>query len=248
MEVGQGWSSGQASGRRALCGGLTLLICLLAGCALTRPHLDEALLAEDGNTARNCGVAECYLVACPDVLQVTIDGRPELSGACTVHADGRIDLGAASRVRVEGMSAAQIVRQVADEVDVLPVLVQVRVLEYNSQQVYLVGEVTGLQRAVPYQGPETVLDLLHRTGGIKPGAAPSEVHVIRAGVSEGRAPQVFHIDLRAIVLRHDERTNLRLQPFDQIWVGESRSSCFAKCIPPCFRELYDTIWGPHRRN
>ncbi|HJT78705.1 MAG TPA: hypothetical protein VJ739_15990, partial [Gemmataceae bacterium] len=133
-----------------------------------------------------------------------------------------------------------------EEAEAPPATVRVRVLEYNSQQVYLVGAVTGMQRAVPYQGPETVLDLLQRAGGIAPEAAPGAVHVIRCGVAEGRAPEVYHIDLAAIVLQGDQRTNLRLQPFDQVYVGESRPSCYARCIPPCLRGLYDALFGMRR--
>jgi polysaccharide biosynthesis/export protein len=246
MDVGNGWSCEHGRAGRAARVALALVLGLLGGCAWGRPHLDEALLAEAGRADRNQGVADHYLVGCPDVLDVTAQGHPDWSGPHTVKADGRIGLGRLGRVRVEGLAAPEIARRVAELAGVPPAAVRVRVAEYNSQQVYLVGEVTGLQRAVAYQGPETVLDLLQRTGGIRPGAAPGEVHVVRTGVAEGRPPQVFHIDLRAIVLDRDQRTNLRLQPFDQVYVGESRQSCFAKCIPPCLRSLYDSLCGMRR--
>ncbi len=188
MEAGKGWSSGRGKVQRRAQGGAALFLCLLAGCCLGRPHLDEALLADAGREERNRGVAEHYLVACPDVLDVTVPGRPDLSGRRTVQADGRIAFGSPGRVRVEGLTVPEVAARLEEEAEAPPGSVRVRVLEYNSQQVYLVGEVTGLQRAVPYQGPETVLDLLQRTGGIRPGAAPGEVHVIRCGVPEGRAP------------------------------------------------------------
>jgi polysaccharide export outer membrane protein len=246
MDVGRGWSSGPRQAPRAACRGLGLLLCLLTGCCLCRPHLDEALLADPGRAARNQGVIDRYRVACPDVLEVAVSGRPAWGGRYTVKADGRIDLGRLGRVRVEGLTLPDVATRVAEPLEVAPAEVHVRVAEYNSQQVYLVGQVTGLQRAVPYEGPETVLDLLKRTGGITPGAEPDEVHVVRAGVAEGQTPQVFHIDLQAIVLKQDQHTNLRLQPFDQVYVGESQESCFAKFIPPCFRCLYDLLCGMRR--
>jgi protein involved in polysaccharide export with SLBB domain len=270
MDVGKGWSSGlEQAPRRAgslwrqvsnlpilsaveksaswkLAATLGLVLCLLTGCAVGRPHLDEALLADSGTALRNQGMTQHYRVGCPDVLEVRVAGRSELGGRYTVKADGRIDLGGFGRVRVEGLAVPDIASRVAGALGATPNDVGVRVAEYNSQQVYLVGEVTGLQRAVPYQGPETVLDLLQRTGGITPGAAPGEVHVIHPGVAEGQAPQVFHIDLQAVVLKQDQRTNVRLQPFDQVYVGESEESCLAKCVPPCFRCLYDSLWGMRR--
>ena len=246
MDVGKGWSSGHGQAGRAARGAWPLLLCLLAGCAWGQVHLDQALLAEAGRAGRDQGVADQYLVGCPDVLDVTVEGHPAWRAPHTVKAYRRLGLARLGRVRVEGLAVPEIAERIAEQAEVPPATVRVRVAEYNSQQVYLVGEVTGLQRAVPYQGPETVLDLLQRTGGITPGAAPGEVHVVRAGVAEGRPPQVFHIDLRAIVLGRDQRTNLRLQPFDQVYVGESQQSCFAKCVPPCLRAVYDGLWGMRR--
>jgi protein involved in polysaccharide export with SLBB domain len=244
-DKGKGGNGGKPS--RPFCL-VPFALCLLvqAGCALGRPYLDEALLAQPQDPARSRDVAAHYVIACPDVLDVIIASRPECGGRHAVTADGRIDLGPLGRVRVEGLPVTEAARCIAEEANVPPESVQVSVAEHNSQQVYLVGEVAGPQRAVPYAGPETVLDLLRRTGGIRPGAAPGEVHVIRPGVAEGRPPEVIHIDLEAIVLDGDERTNLRLQPFDQVYVGESRRSSFAKCIPPCLRGLYDALCGLYR--
>jgi protein involved in polysaccharide export with SLBB domain len=124
--------------------------------------------------------------------------------------------------------------------------VRVRVAEFNSQQLYLFGEVTGLQRAVPYRGAETVLDLLQRVGGITPGASLGDIEVVRTHVADGKAPEVFYVDLAAIVLKHDQHSNLRLEPFDQIYVGESRRSRLTCSLPPWLRPLYKTVCGMNR--
>ena len=124
--------------------------------------------------------------------------------------------------------------------------IQVRVAEYRSQHIYLAGEGNNLQRAVSYQGPETVLDVLQRTGGIKPGAAPREVYVIRSGLAEGHAPEYFRVDLPAILLKQDQKTNLRLQPFDQIYIGETKNSSLQKCFPHWLQPLYQSLCGLKR--
>jgi protein involved in polysaccharide export with SLBB domain len=108
------------------------------------------------------------------------------------------------------------------------------------------GQVVGLHRAVPYQGPETVLELLQRVGGVTPGAAPDDVYVVRSRLAEGRPPEVFRVNLRAVVLYHDARTNVRLEPFDQVFVGETRESCLKKCVPPVLRPVYDLVCGIRR--
>jgi len=223
-----------------------VLACGATGCAATGPYVDRALLAEKGAGLRSEHVAECYTLGCPDVLELEVVGQPDLGLRRPIEPDGRIDLGGFGRLRVEGRSVEEVTRHLAELTGVSPQRMQVRVAEYNSQQIYLFGQVAGLQRAVPYQGQETVLDLLKRVGGITPGAAPGDVYVVRSRIAQGSPPEVFHVDLRAIVLDRDSRTNLRLQPFDRVYVGESRSCCLEQCIPPCFRPFYELFCGLYR--
>jgi protein involved in polysaccharide export with SLBB domain len=122
----------------------------------------------------------------------------------------------------------------------------VRVAGYNSRQIYLLGEVPGLPRSVPYRGPETVLDLLQRAGGVTPGAALDDIRVVRSHVADGRPPEVFQVDLHAILVKHDQQTNITLEPFDQVHVGERRSAQLRCCIPPWLRPLYCRACGVQR--
>jgi protein involved in polysaccharide export with SLBB domain len=220
---------------------------LLAGCAQTRPHVDQAVKADRGGPARNEGVAEQYVIRCPDVLEVAAADYPDLPPRATVGADGRLDRDDLGRARVEGETAAEAARAVAAALGVPPAAVRARVVEYNSQQVYLFGEVLGQHRAVAYQGPETVLDLLQRVGGITPGAAEGDIHVIRSHVADGHDPEVFHIDLRAITVGKDMSTNVRLRPFDQVYVGQTRRAVIDRCVPPWLRPAYEAAFGMRRQ-
>jgi protein involved in polysaccharide export with SLBB domain len=82
------------------------------------------------------------------------------------------------------------------------------------------------------QGPETVVELLRRTGGLTPQAEPAQVHVVRPNVAVGRRPEVFPVDLEAILMHGDDRSNVVVQPYDHIYVGETRRSVLAKYLPP----------------
>jgi len=225
---------------------LGVVLCLLAGCAHTEPHVDQAVKADRGGSQRNQGVAERYLVHCPDVLAVSIDGRPDLGGSAAVSADGRLNLENLGRPRVEERTTTEVTNGLAAALQAPPDSVHVRVAEFKSQQVYLFGEVIGLPRAVPYQGPETVLDLLQRVGGITPGASAGDIHVIRSHVAEGRDPEVFHIDMQAITQQMDQRTNVRLQPFDQVYVGQTRRAVIARCMPPWLQPAFQSLVGLRR--
>jgi protein involved in polysaccharide export with SLBB domain len=227
---------------RALLALLPFLVMLASsGCATTQSHVDKDLMAERGAAVRNEGIADRYGIGCPDVLELTVGGHPELSHRYTVAPDGRIELDNLGQPRVEGRTAPEVAQAVADTLRLPPEYVEAQVVEFKSQSLYLFGEVNGLQRSVPYRGHETVLDLLQRIGGITPGAAPEEVYVVRSRVSEGQRPEVFHVDLHAIVEKHDQKTNVRLEPFDQVHVGATRRARLEKCIPPWLRPIFHAL-------
>jgi protein involved in polysaccharide export with SLBB domain len=226
-----------AEGSRSIwwAGLLTPLLALLGGCVTNRGQIEQAVRARRPPATHFLQLAAAYRARCPDVLQVDIAGLPQYSGAKRIEADGRIDLAEAGRPQVDSETTPEIVRTVAELVSVPPEQVHVTVAEYNSQYLYLFGPVGGSQRAVPYQGPETVLDLLHRAGGLSSSAALRDITIIRPHVAEGKRPEVFHIDLSAIVLRNHAETNILLEPFDQVHIGQSRRSCFNDCLPPWLR-------------
>lgn len=239
MKTGEPWS----------CWRLLALACLAAlsllggaGCVKDRAFVEKNLMARPAPGAA-ATVGECYRVGCPDVIGLEIAQRSEFAGPYEIGTDGRINLGDYGNPRVEGRTLAEVVKLIAEETGVSPESVKVDVAEYRSQHVLLFGEVTGLQRSVPYRGPETVLELLQRVGGITHGAAPNDVYVVRPNVGANRRPEVFHVDLNAIVMRQDHKTNIRVEPFDQVFVGETRRAKIEKAIPPILRGVYRMIPG-----
>jgi protein involved in polysaccharide export with SLBB domain len=221
---------------------LVCLACLAPGCAIERAKVERNLMSDKNNPVRSEGVSDHYLVHCPDVLDLRVSFRPEWSKRYPVAADGCIDLGDYGRVRVEGKTPPAIARLVADELGMTATEVKVRVAEYRSQQLLLFGQVVGWQRSVPYQGQETVLDVLQRVGGITPGAEPREVYVVRTHFQDGSRPELFQIDLDAIVVKKDMATNIRVLPYDQIYVGETRKARIERNIPPLLRPVLGLFW------
>jgi protein involved in polysaccharide export with SLBB domain len=222
------------------------LVALAAGCAAHHSQLEQALLADRNPAAHSQGASAEYRVHCPDVLEVRVAGSGGPSRRCRIGADGRIDLGDAGRLRVDSQTTPQVAAAAAELLDVSAGRVEVRVAEFSSQQVYVFGEVTGQQRALPYRGPETVLDLLQRAGGLTPGAAPSDVEVVRPHVADGKTPEVFHVSLDAILHQNDQHSNVRLEPFDQVYIGQSSPSRLRPCVPPWLRPLYEALCGMRR--
>jgi protein involved in polysaccharide export with SLBB domain len=255
------WLPGSPLGsscRRARTGGLRglgkaglfacagFLLIQSAGCTSQRPWVDRAIMAQPTPPAILDSTAAEYLVSCSDLLEIKVSGRPDLSSTQEIAGDGKVNAGNGERVRVEGLTTAAVSRRLAGVSRLGFDQVTVRVAEYHSQQIYLLGQAVGLQRSVPYQGPERVLELLQRVGGVTAGAAPDEVYVVRSRIAEGKQPEVYHVRLREILTKHDESTNIRLQPQDQIYVGETNRSALSRYLPPWLKPLFDSFWGMAR--
>lgn len=187
--------------------------------------------------------AKAYRVGSPDVVKLTVPGRSELSGTYVVQANGCIDLGEMGGIRVEGLTATEAARHVGTLARVNPEAVRFEVVEYQSQHVYLAGEVNGLQRAVAYQGPETIVDLLRRTGGITEDGAPDEVRIVRNPMLAKSEPEVLRVDLRAVLTDKNPAANVIVQPYDQIFVPETKQARVGKCLHPWVRNLGKALGG-----
>jgi protein involved in polysaccharide export with SLBB domain len=216
--------------------GILLGLAVASGCAGDGGRLSKALIADRQPATHARDLESHYRVHCADVLRVEVRGAPESSGVCKVALDGRIAL-AEHRVEVEGRPTGRIAALVAREVGAREADVVVSVKEYNSQRLYLFGEIAAKYQTLPYRGPETVVDLLRRVGGGTQGAALADVRVVRSHVADGLPPEVFHVDLEAILVKNDLQTNIRLEPSDHIHIGQSRRSKVACQLPPWLREL-----------
>jgi len=124
-----------------------------------------------------------YVVGPGDILQVTVYGNEELSRAPTVQPNGTIGLPLLGDVAVTGLSASEIQRKLtallARDFLVNP-QVEVKVKEYQSQFVSVVGEVNNPGRK-PLRGRTRLFDVLIEAGGFTPRASGEVVITRREG-------------------------------------------------------------------
>lgn len=136
-----------------------------------------------------------------------------------VQIDGSIDLGRLGRIRVAGMTVEQIEEAVENQIAMYgePESINVRLVETNAAQVYVIGEV-GSPAAYPINGNEHVLDAILRAGGLTSKASPCDIILVRPTDPNG-CRVVLPVCYRQITQVGDVTTNYQLQPGDRIVVG-----------------------------
>jgi protein involved in polysaccharide export with SLBB domain len=174
---------------------------------------------------------EDYRLACPDVIAVTCLAFPNIAGQYPIEPDGTVAVPGLGAVVVGGCTAGEAADRLAAAAGLPAGRIRVTIHEHNSRVVFLSGPGAGSERIVPYRGPETVVEFLQRCGGLEAQAEVSEIHVVRPNVATGRRPDVFTVDLAAILVRGDAASNVTLEPYDQVYVAATRRSAWARYLP-----------------
>lgn len=228
---------------------------LVAGCTDAKFLHHHCPVPTDANTAAAAPAPDAaYRVGCTDVLEVAFTDRPEWDAMASVGVDGRLPLETPASPRVEGMTLAEVRDALARDGGVPPERVTVWLASARSSHVYVHGPIRGRIRAVAYQGPEPTIEFLKRVGGLPPGSRLSQVYVVRPNVAAGGRPEVFRVDVPAVLLDGDPATNVLLRPSDEVYVGETRGSVVSRLLPgwlgPAYRRVVGLLpddWWPFNR-
>jgi polysaccharide biosynthesis/export protein len=189
------------------------IICLviLPGGALTPQNATNA--APEAQTS-STGVLPDYRIGNGDVLQISVWGQPQLTGAATVRPDGRISLPLVSDVSVSGLTVSEARSLLQDKFSpyVKRPAVSVQVAEVHSKMVYVTGEV---QRPGAYLilNPITVVQLVTRAGGATSFAKTKRVYILRPPNGQ-RIP----VNLKAALQGHHSDQDLPLAAGDTVVV------------------------------
>jgi polysaccharide export outer membrane protein len=121
-----------------------------------------------------------YQVGPGDLLDVAVIGNDDLSRVPTVQTNGAITLPLLGEVQVAGLTVAEVQRKVTNLLEkdyLVSPNVEVKVREYHSQYVSVVGEVNNPGRK-PLRGRTRLFDALIEAGGFKTTAS-GEVVITR---------------------------------------------------------------------
>ena len=177
----------------------------------------------DGKSSRD------YIVGGNDVLSIKVYEEGDLSkDSVRVSADGYISFPLISRLKVDGLSTAEIgeliSRKLAEGQYLLNAHVSVVVTEYNSKQFMVLGAVTA-PGSYPLTAHERILNAISKAGGIKETGAGKRAKVVHTeNPGTAREEQiVIDVDLQGILRGTDQHANLLLYDKDTLFITTAES-------------------------
>jgi protein involved in polysaccharide export with SLBB domain len=230
--------------RRHCALGACIACLVLSGCADCRFLTQRCPQPDNPDAAASAPTpAAAYRIGCPDVLVVSFADFPDWNVLAAVDLDGRLKLESPGSVSAEGRTLNDVRADLARLAGVAPDRVAVDLAAARSSRIFIQGPIRGRTRIVPYQGPEPVLEFLTRVGGLPPGSKLNQVYVVRPNVAAGSRPEVFRVDVSAVLIDNDQTTNVLLQPSDEVYIGETSRSVLSRALPNWLGPLYRRFIG-----
>lgn len=184
-------------------------LCAQFACGSSAPRVQPKLEAPVASTTLGPG----------DVFLLQIVGEKDLPDEYQVASDGSVDFPYLHSVQVAGLEPHELARLVRQRLMDAKILkdpsVVIRVKEYRSKQVTILGQVR-TPGSYPFQPGMTLVQAISIAGGVNSIAVRDAVRLTRRG-KDGRSRTVV-IDLDSINAGATE--DVPLQPSDRIYVSE----------------------------
>lgn len=182
------------------------------------PAPPEPQTAPPGDAAAPPASEGDYEVGAGDVLEINVFGNDDLSRVPTVQTNGAVSLPLLGEVQVSGLTIAEVKRKVTNLLAkdyLINPQVEVKVKEYQSQYVSVVGEVNNPGRK-PIRGRMRLLDALIESGGFKTTSS-GDVMITRTDGSFDDGKKAITVRISASATIQDQiNLELRLKNGDII--------------------------------
>lgn len=145
---------------------------------LTRVFILVGLLWSLAGQARALPEPDDYLLGAGDVVKIVIYDHADMTTEATVAASGQIRLPLLGEIAAAGLTTSALEAAIALRLQegalIREASVNIMVLQYRSQQVTVIGQVTRPGK-YPLQRRSNVIDLIATAGGITPSGADTVV-------------------------------------------------------------------------
>lgn len=183
-----------------------------------------------------------YQIQVGDQLAIKFYFNPDLTEEVTVRPDGRISLQLVPEVVAAGRTARELTSDLkkayAGQLSNPELTVIVKT--FSAQRIFVGGEVDKPGEK-PLVGTITALQAVATAGGFKYTGRETEVIVIRRG-PQGR-PIVIPLNLKAAISGVDPSQDLRLMPYDVVYVPRSTLAITNKFVDQFIRQHLPVSFG-----
>lgn len=173
-----------------------------------------------------------YTLGATDVLEITVQRHPEVSGKFVINSEGKIQFQFVGDIALAGLTkeeAEPIIAKALEKYIINPEIT-VQIVEYNSKVVYVVGEVGAPGKIYMRGDTITVRDALLAAGLPQLTAATGNATLFTPSAS-GKVEQ-RKVDVNALLYKGDLRENYVMQPGDTIYLPATLWAKVARFINP----------------
>jgi polysaccharide export outer membrane protein len=156
-----------------------------------------------------------YRVGPQDVIEITVFGHPEFTRSVRISEEGKIPFAFLDEIEINGLTRLEIehkIKEAVDEILLVDAQVIVSIKEFHSQKVSLFGAV-GTQGQYELDGPETLLSLLSKAGGINESAGE---YIIVIRQLPDKTTRSLKISIHDLMMNGDPTLDIPLQTNDKI--------------------------------
>ena len=173
-----------------------------------------------------------YTLGKTDVIEITVQRHPEVSGNFILNSEGKIQYQFVGDIQLSGLTkeeAEPIIVKALEKYIINPE-VTIQIVEYNSKVVYVVGEV-GLPGKVYMRGNTiTVRDAL-LAAGLPQLTAATESATLFTPSADGKVV-LRKVNVRDLLYKGDLRQNYVMRPGDTIYLPATLWAKVARFINP----------------
>lgn len=183
-----------------------------------------------------------YIIKPNDKLEITVWPYQDLYMDVTVRPDGMISYPFIGEIKVDGMTAGELGKEIADSVSeyVHEPKVAVNISEFRSPRVYVLGQVLKPGQYDIRKG-DTILDAITNAGGPAERAWLSKVGLIRASeeVSKNKA-KVVEVNVATLIGKGEIPEDYFLADGDIIYIPGTKKPNWTK-IASIVSSIYQTF-------
>jgi polysaccharide export outer membrane protein len=155
-----------------------------------------------------------YVLGPGDVLEISVLRLDEFRAQVTVGPTGKLSYYLVDDIQAAGLTTSQLRNELQDRLKtfIREPVVLVRITEYRSQKVFVLGQVTA-PGLYSLRGSTTLIEALAMAGGVTANAYLRGAYLVREG-------QLVIVDFPALVERGNTQENVPLRPNDVIFIPD----------------------------